>query len=182
VTRGRRRCVGCEPGIVIVEVDKRDSLSPAGDCPIKMSNHCGGEGWGEGDAIRSHPLIRPLGTLSPTMKFCHVFSYRLWGRRIAVSGELDSVHVSAMTTFRCGCKPVSHPGYFPVFAIRAAPRWPHSLPATPPKNDASRNPHSSARVTTRGSMSFHGTTSLQLSQHHTCLDPSVRWTAPTPAR
>jgi hypothetical protein len=52
---------GCELRIVIILVEERDSLSPAGDCPNANRFHCGGEGWGEGGAFALDPLIRPSG-------------------------------------------------------------------------------------------------------------------------
>jgi hypothetical protein len=36
---------GCEPRFVIILVEKRDSLSRAGDCPNANRFHCGGEGF-----------------------------------------------------------------------------------------------------------------------------------------
>jgi hypothetical protein len=75
-------------------MDKRDSFSPAGEDVETNGIECGGEGWGEGVAFRSDPLIRPSGTFSPTVEFCPVFQHRLWGRRVAVSGALDAVLVS----------------------------------------------------------------------------------------
>ncbi len=81
-------------------MDKRDSLSPAGECLDTIGIQCGGEGRGEGATKCMGPLIRPSGTFSPTVESCPFFQPRLWGRRVAVSGEWDAVLVTVKATFR----------------------------------------------------------------------------------